>query len=83
MVRTQIQLTEDQARELRRMAQEEGVSVAELVRRGVDTLLDSRERPSDEARWEAVRRGFGRWRSGRSDVARNHDEYLAEAHLGR
>ena len=34
-MRTQIQLTERQARELRRIAAKEGVSMAEIIRRAV------------------------------------------------
>lgn len=36
MIRTQVQFTESQMRDLRRMAEKEGVSVAEVVRRSVD-----------------------------------------------
>ncbi|MBI4612482.1 MAG: ribbon-helix-helix protein, CopG family [Planctomycetes bacterium] len=82
MVRTQIQLTEEQARRLRELARAEGVSIAELIRRGVEVLLESGRGLSEAERWAKIQRGFGRWRSGRSDVARLHDEYLAEA-LGR
>jgi hypothetical protein len=39
MVRTQIQLTEKQARMLRSLAKAKKVSVAELIRQGVDLLL--------------------------------------------
>lgn len=79
MVRTQIQLTEEQALRLRHLARAEGVSIAELVRRGVEAILATGEGPTEDERWSRVRRGFGRWRSGRSDVARRHDQYLAEA----
>lgn len=41
MVRTQIQLTEEQASRLKELAVAEGVSMAELVRRGVDAMLSS------------------------------------------
>ena len=39
MVRTQIQLTERQARELKRMAAKEGVSMAEVIRNAVDAKI--------------------------------------------
>lgn len=39
MVRTQVQLTAEQVRALRRMAAREGVSVAELIRRSVDAWI--------------------------------------------
>jgi hypothetical protein len=42
MVRTQILLTEEQAAGLHELATSEGTSMAELVRRGVDFILQSR-----------------------------------------
>jgi hypothetical protein len=78
MVRTQIQLTEAQARSLRRMAAQQKVSMAELVRRAVDRMLESQREPDRKERWERALGMAGRFRSGRSDVARKHDEHLAE-----
>ena len=79
MVRTQIQLTEEQARRLKDVAARRGVSVADLVRRGVDSILSAEAGPS---RAEIVARAIaaaGRHRSDRRDVADNHDQYLADA----
>jgi len=84
MVRTQIQLTEKQARELKRMAAREGVSMAEVVRRAVDAKI--REGVSDLPWEERVRRAMavmGKFHSGLKDVSRRHDHYLAEAFDGR
>lgn len=78
MVRTQIQLTESQARELKRLAAARGVSMAELIRQGVDSLLKSKTLGSDE---ELRRRALalaGKFRSGKRDISREHDRYLAE-----
>lgn len=79
MVRTQIQLTERQARELKRMAAREGVSMAEVVRRAVDAKIREGVR---EVSWEERNRrllaAMGKFRSGLKDVAERHDEYLAE-----
>lgn len=81
MVRTQIQLTERQARELKRVAAREGISMAEVIRRAVDEKI--RER-AGEAPWdERVRRALaaaGKFRSGAKDVAERHDAYLADAY---
>jgi Arc/MetJ-type ribon-helix-helix transcriptional regulator len=79
MVRTQIQLTEEQARRLRDAAARRGVSMADLVRQGVEAILGRESEPSRE---ELVRRAIsaaGRHRSSHRDVAEKHDEYLAEA----
>ncbi len=82
MVRTQIQLTERQARELKRMAAKEGVSMAEVVRRAVDAKIHE---GSGEAPWdERVRRALavmGKFKSGIRDLSTNHDKYLAEDYL--
>jgi len=83
MVKTQVQLPEDDLRELRRMAAEEGVSVSELVRRYVAQGLQAKAKPS---RQELMRRALevaGKHRSGKHDIARRHDEYLAEAYRER
>jgi hypothetical protein len=75
VVRTQVQLTEEQASALKRLAAERGVSMATLVREGVDRVVG-------EDTWEAKRRRalavVGKYRSGHTDIARNHDKYLAE-----
>ena len=61
MVRTQIQLTESQSERLRRLAAQEGVSMATLIRRGVDRLLASREPVDRAARKERALEAIGRF----------------------
>jgi len=41
MVRTQVQLTEEQSRKLKAIAAQQKASISELVRRGVDMILES------------------------------------------
>jgi hypothetical protein len=81
MVRTQIQLTKRQARELKRMAAREGVSMAEIIRRSVDAKI---REGTGEVPWEErVRRAqaaMGKFRSGLKDVSERHDDYLVEAY---
>ena len=82
MVRTQIQLTEAQAKAVKRAALEEGTSVAEVIRRAVERMAEARPKMSAQ---ERVRRAIeiaGKFRSGKKDVSRKHDEYLAEAYEG-
>jgi hypothetical protein len=80
MVRTQIQLTEQQARKLRARARERGVSVAELIRRCVETAL-SAEEPSRAELYSRAGSIAGKFedRQGARDLARRHDDYLDEA----
>lgn len=80
MVRTQIRLPEDQYEQLKRLAAEEDVSVAELLRRGAELLLRSRRRPPTREQWERARAVMGKYDSGLTDVAERHDHYLAEAY---
>ena len=78
MVRTQVQLAEEQVAALRRISAETGRSMADLVREGVKLYLEAHKRPSRE---ELVRRALsivGKYSSGPGDVSVNHDEYLAD-----
>jgi hypothetical protein len=78
-VRTQISLTADQAAGLSRLARERGVSMAAVVRDAVDVVLAQH---SQDGRWERALAMIGRYRSkdGATDVAENHDAYLAETY---
>lgn len=82
MIRTQIQLTETQAAKLKRLAAERDVSMAEVIRDAVDRLpeRDDRAERFTRAR-DAVRSGRGHDIEGKTDVARRHDEYLADIYV--
>jgi Arc/MetJ-type ribon-helix-helix transcriptional regulator len=80
MIRTQIQLTEQQTRRLKALAQERGVSMAELIRQSIDTLLDSPEISDREERKRRALSIIGMFRSDVPDLSTNHDQYLAEAY---
>jgi hypothetical protein len=83
MIRTQVQVTEEQDRRLEALAVSLRSSEAELVRQAVDLLLAQRvpEATPDERRRRALD-AIGRFRSGRSDTARNHDAALVDAYAG-
>lgn len=76
MVRTQIQLTEEQARRVKRLASERGVSMAAVVRGAVEALPGAHA--ADEKRRRAMS-VVGRFSSGKTDVSEEHDRYLVEA----
>ncbi len=83
MVRTQIQLTEEQHRLLKRWADRLGISMAEAVRRCVADRL-SRERVgsgrADRVREAAAVIGKSADPGGPSQVARDHDDHLTGAY---
>ncbi len=80
MVRTQIQLTDRQARRLRAEARERGLSLAEIIRQYVEKGL-SEGAPDRAVLYERAARVVGRFRDrGRArDISKNHDRYLDEA----
>jgi hypothetical protein len=80
MVRTQIQLTERQTQRLKALAKQRGVSMAELIRQSVDTLLESPETTDREERKRRALSIVGMFRSDVPDLSTNHDQYLAEAY---
>jgi len=80
MIRTQIQLTEQQSARLKAAAARRGVSVAELIRQSVDALFARGLDRSPEDLYGRAARAAGRFRSGAHDVSVKHDEYLSEAY---
>lgn len=79
MIRTQIQLTEKQAKELKEIARREHVSMAELIRQGVDAIIDSSLTIDRDTRKKRAIEAIGKFRSGKSDISDKHDDYLAKA----
>lgn len=79
MVRTQIQLTEEQAAQLKESAARTGVSMAELIRRAVDRAVAEEPSPSRADLLARAKAAAGRFSSGRTDGAVNHDEHLSDA----
>ncbi len=81
MIRTQIQLTEQQLHRLRQAARARGVSLAEMVRQLVDRGIEQ-ELPDRSAAYARAARNVGAFqdRDGASDVADRHDDYLERAY---
>jgi peptide/nickel transport system permease protein len=80
MVRTQIQLTEEQARAVRKMARAEGVSVAEVIRRAIGKIMRAEKSIDEEERHKRALEIAGKFRSGKRNISRKHDVYLEEAY---
>lgn len=81
VIRTQIQLTESQAREVKRWAEERGVSMAAIIREAVDAHLRDKGRPSWDEIVERALAAVGCGHSGLGDLAENHDKYYVESIL--
>lgn len=78
MIRTQISLTEDQMRRLRREARRRGVPIAEVVRDAVDRLVPT-DPGNRQARLERALSAVGRFRSDSGDASARHDEIAGES----
>ena len=81
MVRTQVQLTEEQVRALKQLASERKESLAGLVRQSIDRYLRQEAETGKAAR---IRRGLdaiGKFCSGSTDVSSEHNRYLSDAFL--
>lgn len=76
MIRTQVQLSEEQARALKDTATARGVSIAEVIRQALDEHLGHQ---AGQFRRQRAIRAIGGYRSGRHDVSVRHDDHLADA----
>jgi predicted transcriptional regulator len=79
MVRTQIQITEKQAKALKKLASARHLSIAEIIRQAVDTMIRANIVVDAEERRKRARDAAGRFRSGLRDLSTEHDKYLEEA----
>jgi hypothetical protein len=79
MVRTQIQLTEEQAATLRSLAAARHVSMAELIRMSIDGFVDRQALSAREDVVARAKAAVGRFSSGLANVSAEHDRYLADA----
>ena len=79
MIRTQVQLTDAQARSLKAHARLQDRSVADLVRESVAEYLTRRGGADRDALARRAHDLAGRFRSGCGDLAEEHDRHLDEA----
>ncbi|HDM75283.1 MAG TPA: ribbon-helix-helix protein, CopG family [Deltaproteobacteria bacterium] len=78
MVRTQIQLTEEQANRLKKLAAERQESVSSLIRKAIDQFLVS-GKPDRSSLYRRATSIVGKYEADKRDVSINHDRYLEEA----
>ena len=78
MVRTQIQLPEEQVAMLKKMAAAQHKSMAQIIRQAVDFFTKAKHGGAEEQRRRRAMAAAGQFRSGIKDLASCHDSYLAE-----
>jgi hypothetical protein len=74
LVRVQIRLSEEQHARARRKAAEMGISLSELILRGLDLMLSGEPGVITGKRFAFIGSGS----SGKSDISVRHDDYLAD-----
>lgn len=76
MIRTQIQIEEDQIEWLRAESRSRGVSISHLIREGIN-LFRADQRRFPEGKKARALAAVGRFSSAMSDVSEQHDGYLS------
>ena len=74
MVRTQVILSEDHYRFLKKLSFDSGRSMSDLVREAIDRM-----RRAEDDRKEKMLSLLGAFEADRDDVSEQHDHYLASA----
>jgi len=78
MVRIKIQLTEDQAKNLKRISASRSLSVAELIRRAIDAMIKASPLVGPDEQLKRALAIAGKFGSGRRDISMKHDAYLVK-----
>ena len=79
MVRTQIQLSEDEVEAVKRLARERSVSMAAVSREAVDQYVSRESGPSLDERWQRSLAAVGGFHSGGANLSAAHDDEFAAA----
>jgi predicted GTPase len=77
MVRTQIQLTEEQAEKLREIAMKSRKSIASLIRTAIDQFLIANKVDSSSL-YDQAMSVVGKYEADKDDISIEHDKYLDE-----
>ena len=75
MIRTQIQFEKVTYEKLKAKSKASGASISEIVRRSLDSTIDSQE---VDQRWARALQSAGKFQSGLKDLAEKHDEHLGD-----
>jgi hypothetical protein len=88
MIRTMVQLTEEQVKALKKLAKVRKTSLAQLVRESVTLYVNSSTAKTEQEEkrrralegLEKIRKAKFRDIQGRKDLSTNHDKYLDEVY---
>jgi predicted transcriptional regulator len=86
MIRTMVQLTDEQVKALKKLAKVRKTSVAQLVRESVTIYVASSAMTADReekrrralAGLEKIKKARFKDVEGKTDISKNHDQYLEE-----
>ena len=76
MIRTQIQLTEEQYKLLKSISARENISVAEVVRESIAYYTAGKCLVDQGDKYDRALKVAGKFRSGKKDISKNHYKYL-------
>jgi hypothetical protein len=79
MVRTQIQLTRKLSIQIKELAAQEGLSMAEMIRRALTHFLETTPRAMRDERFLRAMAAAGQFQSGNRRLSAEHDAAFAEA----
>lgn len=82
MLRTQIQLREEEVSAIKKLARERSVSMAAVIRAAVDDYVARESGLSLDERWRRSLAAIGGFRSGAADLSQRHDDEFADAAAG-
>ena len=77
MLRTTIQMTQEQYKALQALSKDSNQSIARIIRQAIDQFLVSRK-PDKTALYRLSEPAIGKFSSGQRDISEKHDQYLEE-----
>ena len=77
MIRTQIQLTDEQAARLKELAHAGNESIAAIIRKALDQFL-LKQKPDRRMLYRQALTAVGKYGIGVHDISTEHDRYLEE-----
>jgi Mg2+ and Co2+ transporter CorA len=73
-------LIEAQVSKIKKAAMDQATSVAEVIRRAVENMVQSSPKMTIQERARRAMEIVGKFRSGKKNISGTHDKYLANAY---